>query len=149
MEYLVVRRYQNPVERSLQRLAQQPGADRNRRIPTAKTNGSTPAAATPSERQTTGLDVRGLSQGFRERDGREIHSSGAGSSAGRRPATPRGSFSIRANGAGSSAETEDDGSRLHDGLSGSSLVDGEDDDGTVALLRNLWEKNPDLSASQD
>jgi hypothetical protein len=35
------------------------------------------------------------------------------------------------------------------GLSGTSLVDGAEDAGTVALLRMMWEKNMDLSASQD
>ncbi len=148
MEYLVVRRYQNPVVRSLARLAQLPGADKGRRIPT-KVNGSTPTRGHVKRNSDYGNGRFGLSQSFRERDSREIHSSGAGSSS-RPPVTPRGAFSVRTNGAGSSADTDDDGGgRLHEGLSGSSLVDGEEDDGTVALLRNLWEKNLDLSASQD
>jgi hypothetical protein len=35
------------------------------------------------------------------------------------------------------------------GLSGASLVDGTEDAGTLALLRMMWDKNMDLSASQD
>ena len=34
-------------------------------------------------------------------------------------------------------------------LSGTSLVDGAEDAGTEALLRMMWDKNMDLSASQD
>jgi hypothetical protein len=51
---------------------------------------------------------------------------------------------VRTNGANSSYEAE--GNRT--GLSESSYVEG-DDDGVAALLRNLWDKNMDLSASQD
>ena len=148
-EYLVVRRYQNPVARSLARLSQLPGAEKGRRIPN-KANGSTPGRGGHAKRASEYDGGRfGLSQNFRERDTREIHSSGGGGPSAR-PLTPRRTFnSIRSNGAGSSTETEAGSARMHGGLSGSSLVDGEEDDGTVALLRNLWEKNMDLSASQD
>jgi len=147
-EYLVVRRYQNPVARSLARLARLPGAEKGRRIPNTA-NGSTPSRGGHAKRASEYDGGRfGLNQNFRERDTREIHSSGGGASSAR-PTTPKRTFtSIRSNGAGSSTETEAGSARMH-GLSGSSLVDGEDDDGTVALLRNLWEKNMDLSASQD
>ncbi|KAK4158341.1 hypothetical protein C8A00DRAFT_10859 [Chaetomidium leptoderma] len=37
----------------------------------------------------------------------------------------------------------------HGQLSGTSLVDGAEDAGTVALLRMMWDKNMDLGASQD
>jgi hypothetical protein len=64
----------------------------------------------------------------------------------RRPVTPKRPDSIRTNGAGSSYEEEVN--RLNERLSGSSLVGGEED-GTAALLRSLWEKAPELSASAD
>jgi hypothetical protein len=82
---------------------------------------------------------------------------------GRRPPTPRsnggGAFSTLQS-ASSSLDTDDDGiGRLQQherltqghghGLSGSSLLDGAEDAGTVALLRMMWEKNLDLGASQD
>ncbi len=38
--------------------------------------------------------------------------------------------------------------RPQDRTSGSSYVDGNDDN-LAALLRNLWDKSTDLSASQD
>lgn len=41
------------------------------------------------------------------------------------------------------------GGHNNHGLSGTSLVDGAEDAGTVALLRMMWDKNMELSASQD
>jgi hypothetical protein len=38
---------------------------------------------------------------------------------------------------------------LNERLSGVSLVGANEEDGTNALLRNLWEKSMDLSASTD
>jgi len=152
MEYLVVRRYQNPVARSLARVAQVSSVDKSRRIPNGGASGATAANRARHAKRASdygGAARFGLSSSFRERDSRDIHSS-SGVSASKRPRTPKRSFSsVQPNGAGSSADTEEGGGRLHEGLSGSSFVDGEDDDGTVALLRNLWEKNLDLSTSQD
>lgn len=137
MEYLVVRRYQNPVARSLARLSKITGAEKGQRISrpgTAHSRGpSTSAAAS-------------------------IHNGvlGNGSQNTRRPPTPRRTLSsFRANVSASSSLENDSGgpSRMHERqvgrLSGASLVDGEEDAGTMALLRNLWDKNLDLSASQD
>jgi hypothetical protein len=67
----------------------------------------------------------------------------------RRPATPKHPTSVRTNGAASSYDGNDDDARLTDRLSGSSLVGGEEEDGTTTLLRNLWEKSMELSASTD
>ncbi|KAI0009179.1 hypothetical protein F4779DRAFT_386288 [Xylariaceae sp. FL0662B] len=127
MEYLVVRRYQNPIARSIARLSRLPGADKNQRIPPRQSGSNGAALAkTPTSRV-------GPSQSF-------------GDGAKSRPATPRRSTSIRTNGANSSFEAEEE--RLQDRISGSNYVNG-DDDGVAALLRNLWDKNLDLSASQD
>ncbi|KAM7207323.1 hypothetical protein V8F20_002385 [Naviculisporaceae sp. PSN 640] len=133
MEYLVVRRYQNPVARSLARLSKITGADKGQRI-------SRPGTA----------HSRGPSTGTTA----SIHNGVTGSS--RRPPTPRRTLSsFRANVSASSSLENDSGgpSRMHERqsgqLSGASLVDGEEDAGTMALLRNLWDKNLDLSASQD
>ncbi|KAK6078230.1 hypothetical protein SCUP234_06228 [Seiridium cupressi] len=127
-EYLVVRRYQNPIARSIARLQQLPDADKTQHIPKQNgTNGSLHSKK-PSE-----LGVA-----------RYGHNSSLADAHRSRPATPRRNVSVRTNGANSSYETE--GNRA--GLSGSSYVEG-DDDGVAALLRNLWDKNMDLSASQD
>lgn len=137
LEYLIVRRYQNPVARSLARLKQLPGYDKGQRIPAG---GGAPNGHSKRNSTLSGGGQYGLSQSYRDRD----------SQPSRRPVTPRRNFSsIRADGADSSLDTDDGAARGHDGLSGSSLVNGEDDDGTLALLRALWEKNLDLSASQD
>ncbi|TPX15472.1 uncharacterized protein E0L32_004452 [Thyridium curvatum] len=179
MEYLVVRRYQNPVARSIARLSQLPGADKNRRIPNGGTGGGGGGGGTPSRSGAGGGGGGGaaghakrvseygggrfgLSQSFRDEQARQQQqrpSSAAGPGHGaavgnaKRPVTPKRATSYaRPNGAGPSGEAAGGGGGGGGGggaLSGSSLVDGEDDDGTVALLRNLWEKNLDLSASQE
>jgi hypothetical protein len=125
MEYLMVRRYQNPVARSLARLGRVPDIEKTRRIPRINT-GST------NSKRSLDLAPR--------------HSRNTSTSDSRRPITPRTAASIRAG--GSSFEGEDD-ARIAERLSGTSLVGDEDDDGTAAILRSMWEKSMDLSASGD
>ncbi|KAH8159280.1 hypothetical protein CIB48_g8960 [Xylaria polymorpha] len=132
MEYLVVRRYQNPIARSIARLSHLPGANKNRQI--IKSNGTNGAT-----NGKTSLDL--------DRAGRLGLSKSLTQMALSRPTTPHRSTSIRTAGARSSYTAADD-ERLHDRTSGSSYVD-ENDDGLAALLRNLWDKNTDLGASQD
>ncbi|KAJ4393648.1 hypothetical protein N0V93_002862 [Gnomoniopsis smithogilvyi] len=137
VEYNIVRRYQNPVARSLVRLAQLPGNDKARRIP----------RGAPSNRHS--VHTFGLSQSFRETNGNGP----------KRPETPKRAYSsIRHSGTGSSFDTDDGGAaaRMQEGigaghrLSGASLVNGEEDEGIQAILRGLWDKNlVDLAASAD
>ncbi|KAI8628436.1 hypothetical protein F5Y19DRAFT_139501 [Xylariaceae sp. FL1651] len=131
MEYLVVRRYQNPIARSIARLSHLPGANKNQRI--TKQNGMNGNVRGKDSIDLGGAGRLGLSQSMSD-----ITRS--------RPVTPRRSASIRTNGARSSYDGDED--RPHDRMSGSSYMDGHDD-GVAALLRNLWDKNMDLSASQD
>jgi len=142
MGYLIVRRYQNPIARSLARLAQLPGADKNRPIPRPGTGHS-----------KRGLDVNGRPASAREREPRDANMATLiGGQSARRPATPRGAFSLRQPASTSSSlETDDGASRIHERsrLSGTSLVNGEDEATTLTLLRNMWDKNLDLSASQE
>jgi hypothetical protein len=159
MEYLVVRRYQNPVARSIARISQLPSAKRSRHIPRSSTELSTPTDRRSgyhghAKRSSDANDS--LRRGVSSRDAEHrdyMHSS-------RRPATAgQNGSSIYANGAGSSIETDDGGGlgRLHheQRLSGSSLIDngrgaGTGDDATMVILRNMWEKSMDFqSASQD
>ncbi|KAI1772313.1 hypothetical protein F4818DRAFT_182937 [Hypoxylon cercidicola] len=128
MEYLVVRRYQNPIARSIARLSHLPSAKKNQRIP--KQNGTNGAA---NGKRTSAPGRLGLSGSLTDR-------------AKSRPTTPRQGSTIRVNGADSSFDAEED--RLHEHISGSSYADGEDD-GVAAILRNLWDKSMDLSASQE
>ncbi|KAK2030422.1 hypothetical protein LX32DRAFT_586564 [Colletotrichum zoysiae] len=149
MEYLSVRRFQNPVVRSLDRLVQVNRANKNQWIPRSGTaNGNGKAAS-----------MRGGVQHMRNSSLNEsaLAAASGGTGSVRRPVTPR-AYSIRINGAGSSYEADHDDQQnsrsLHEGtgvqgLSGSSLVGDEEDEGVTALLRNLWEKNSDLSASQE
>ncbi|RGP77515.1 hypothetical protein FLONG3_4434 [Fusarium longipes] len=129
MEYLVVRRYQNPISRSLERLNHLPGVEKSLRIPR-------PYSASTNGKRTGDLVMRQHTRNVSMPDAR-------------RPITPKRAASVRTNGAGSSYDGNDDDGRLTDRLSGSSLVGGEEEDGTTALLRNLWEKSTELSASTD
>ncbi|KAJ2986114.1 hypothetical protein NUW58_g5183 [Xylaria curta] len=131
MEYLVVRRYQNPIARSLARLSHLPGAHKNQRIP--KQNGTNGAMHGKHASDLDRAGRLGLSQSLTQM-------------AQSRPATPRRSTSIRTTGARSSYNAEDE--RLHDRTSGSSCID-RNDEGLATLLRNLWDKSTDLSASQE
>ncbi|CAN8098407.1 unnamed protein product [Discula destructiva] len=136
VEYNIVRRYQNPVARSLARIAQLPGSDKARRIP----------RGAPSSRHSA-QSFGGLSQSFHETNGK----------APSRPATPkRAHTSIKHCATGSSPDTDDGGAagRMHEGLgdaahrlSGASLVNGEEDEGIQAILRGMWDKNLAVLAS--
>ncbi|KAH8601178.1 hypothetical protein B0O99DRAFT_608213, partial [Bisporella sp. PMI_857] len=105
LEYLVVRRHQDPVGKAVRRLEQIPGREKWRRIP----------------------------KGQGRRDGRESRDGGLSQSlrserrAGREPTTARSSFER------SGDEDERDLSNT--------------DDGVNTILRGLWEKSFDLSAS--
>ncbi|KAF4435149.1 hypothetical protein F53441_13587 [Fusarium austroafricanum] len=131
MEYLVVRRHQTPVARSLERLNHLPGVNKTLRIPRPNT------AASTNGKRSTDLTMRQHTRNVSMPDPR-------------RPLTPKRPTSVRTvNGAASSYDGNDDDGRLTDRLSGSSLVGGEEEDGTTALLRNLWDKSMELSASTD
>ncbi|KAI0509679.1 hypothetical protein F5B22DRAFT_637832 [Xylaria bambusicola] len=133
MEYLVVRRYQNPIARSIARLSHLPGASNNRRIP--KQNGTNGANTHgKNSLENDGAGRLGLSQSM-------THLTRS------RPTTPRRSTSIRTTGTRSSFEAHEE--RPHDRMSGSSYADGNDDNNLATLLRNLWDKSNDLGASQD
>lgn len=64
LEYLVVRRYQDPIGKSLKRLNQLPGAEKNRRIP-------------PQRMESSGASRYGLSQSLQSRRGGKDKSSPA------------------------------------------------------------------------
>ena len=113
LEYLVVRRHQDPVGLALKRLGQLPGAERNRLI----------AAQGPKKSDTAagaGAGAYGLSQSLKEsrRTGKEKRQ--------------RSSF--------------DGGTQDDVRLSGRTNAD---DASVGAMLRSIWEKNYDLSASAD
>ncbi|KJZ71645.1 hypothetical protein HIM_08957 [Hirsutella minnesotensis 3608] len=127
MEYLVVRRYQNPVARSLSRLGRSQQVDKGRRI----TLNNTPSMNGKRSVDVTPRHMRHISMP-ESRQANAVRRSG----------------SVRTVGTGSSFEGDDAG-RLGERLSGASLVGTEEEDGTAALLRNLWEKSMDLSASTD
>ncbi|OAR02032.1 hypothetical protein LLEC1_01623 [Akanthomyces lecanii] len=127
MEYLVVRRCQNPIARSLNRLGRLPDLGKGKRIPqpgTPLVNGKRTAPEAPARH------ARNVSMP----DPRQP------AAASRRVAT------IRSSGAGSSFEG-DDAARSSERLSGSSVT--EETDNTATLLRNLWERSMELSASTD
>jgi hypothetical protein len=171
MEYLVVRRYQHPIGRSLRRLQQIPGADKHRRIPKAGTHSR---AASRAGSEYGGMGPRSgpvMNLQMREhREGRDSPSTtstreshrepgvvgliGGRIDRDRRPGSRRGYPGLGINGGGMNGGGDDSPSsrldeRTSTGLSGSSLVDGSEDANTLATLRNLWDRNMDLSASQE
>lgn len=128
LEYFVVRRYTSSVARSLDRLNHLPGHDKSQRIPRLNT-------ASVNGKRSTDLTMR--------------HTRNVSMPDPRRPVTPKRPTSVRTNGAASSFEGKDDDGRLAERLSGMSLVGGEEEDNTAALLRSLWDKSMELSASTD
>jgi hypothetical protein len=122
LEYLVVRRHQDPVGQALKRLSVLPGVERNRRIPPPSQASKKGDSGEGSGR----VGRYGLSQSLKEgklnRNGKDKVTSGARSSYdGRDSSQDERCMSGRAN----------------------------DDEGIGAILRSLWEKNFDLSASAD
>lgn len=119
LEYLVVRRHQDPVGKALRRLENLPGG--GRRIVDAGARG---------RGNSIRSSATGLSQSLR--DSRRGMGSGSGSGSG----GARSSFEDANNGAGAG------------GVDGSG--ENEDgDEGVGALLRSIWEKSLDLSASAE
>ncbi|KAG5978894.1 hypothetical protein E4U55_005806 [Claviceps digitariae] len=127
MEYLVVRRYQNPVARSLNRLSRLPGMEKMRR--------TRPSAGTVSNIK------RGQVVDTAARHTRNVSMPDT-----RLSASTKSGGTIRANGTGSSLEG-DDVSRINERLSGVSLGGADEELGIDVLLRNLWEKSVEVSAS--
>ncbi|PMD35616.1 hypothetical protein L207DRAFT_378066, partial [Hyaloscypha variabilis F] len=124
LEYLVVRRHQDPVGQALKRLSVLPGVERNRRIPPSSSSQANKKGDTGEGSGSVGR--YGLSQSLKE--GR---------------ANRNGKDRVT-NGARSSYEGHE-GSQDERGLSGRA----NDDEGVGAILRSLWEKSFDLSASAD
>ncbi|KAI0021811.1 hypothetical protein F4780DRAFT_267882 [Xylariomycetidae sp. FL0641] len=124
MEYLVVRRYQNPIARSLNRLAQLPTHRNGSVRSTNGVHGKKPSDATGGGKfplSHSMVDI-GMLRG----------------SVASRPSTPRRSASsAKTNSAAASShfETVDE-----DRMSGASNAELEDENIT-AILRNLWDKN--------
>ena len=152
MEYLVVRRHQNPILRSLDRLAKLPGANKTRPIPRA---GTRPSTAHSQRRPDTSSGGRSRPASLVEREPSSVATliGGQGQSA-RRPGTPKSAVSSRHLHTASNstiADAEEAVARMHERprLSGSSLVNGEEDAATIAILRQMWDRNLDLGASQD
>ncbi|RKU49246.1 hypothetical protein DL546_009617 [Coniochaeta pulveracea] len=175
-EYLVVRRYQHPIGRSLRRLQQLPGADKHRRIPKAGTHSRVASRAGSEyggpglrsgpvmnlQRREQGEGSSGTNSPTSSRDGMSHREPGVVGLIGgridrdRRPGSRRGYPGLGLNGQGMPGdETPITGSttvvdsRMSTRLSGSSLVDITEDTSILATLRNLWDKNMDLSASQE
>ncbi|KAL2162205.1 hypothetical protein VTH06DRAFT_7118 [Thermothelomyces fergusii] len=167
MEYLTVRRHLNPVARSISRVMQLPGLENSRRIPRPGTTSSGHASRVPEQFNPQEQSQRDREQPITRNPSMTDLVQGGEASA-RRPPTPRngggGAFSALQS-ASSSLGTDDGSGRFHDRhspgqglnghngpsqrLSGSSLIDGAEDAGTVALLRMMWDKSMDLSSSQD
>ncbi|KAL3422032.1 hypothetical protein PVAG01_06188 [Phlyctema vagabunda] len=119
LEYLVVRRYQDPVGAALKRLAQLPGNERMRRIPNGRGAGH----------EDLGNGRYGLSQSLRDKKVRDSTAASAGTGTATAPTTARNSF-------------EGSGSQ---GTLGRVAAENEDEVSTI--LRGIWEKNFEMPNS--
>lgn len=126
MEYLVVRRYQNPISRSLNRLGRLPSIKKNQKIP---------------------LGNNVIVNGKRPVDGTARHARNVSMPDPRQTAQSRRVATIRADGAGSSFDG-DDMSRLSERLSDASLT-GEEESDISVNLRSLWDRPVELSNSAE
>ncbi|KAI9743030.1 MAG: hypothetical protein M1818_003325 [Claussenomyces sp. TS43310] len=126
MEYLVVRRYQDPVGRALRRLEKLPGNEKMRRIPSR-----------PKTTVEGGRGRYGLSQSLKE--GREKEES---------KVRQQKSSTVNASGARSSYEGQPtaNGSAGSE-RSGTAVEEDSDATGVSAMLRSLWEKSFEASPS--
>ncbi|CAK7270508.1 hypothetical protein SEPCBS57363_004136 [Sporothrix epigloea] len=175
MEYYMIRRYQNPVMRSLNRLSGRLGGDRNWRIPSAAANGGISRSSTglarasrPSGHGHTATRSLGgggsdLSPSFHERDVRrgvlQSATAAAATSLANPPNPPNGAASRPGkpyilnssdSAAGEpSARASFQPQQQQQRLSGASLVEDYDADSTATILRNLWDKSLYLGTSQD
>lgn len=173
MEYYMIRRYQNPVMRSLNRLSGRLGGDRNWRIPSAAANGSISRSSTGLSRtsrpsghghaatRSLGGGGSDLSPSFHERDVRRDvlqsataaaannlganHPNGAATRPGKPYILNSSDSAAREPSARASFQQQHQQQRL----SGASLVEDCDADSTATILRNLWDKSLYLGTSQD
>ncbi|KAK4176814.1 hypothetical protein QBC36DRAFT_186564 [Triangularia setosa] len=139
MQYLSVRRHQNPIARSISRIQQLPGMNKAQRIP--------PPSRAPSRRGGEGPGLSRMAM-----DHQQHHDLMGGG--GTRPPSRAASGLRISNSAASSLGTDDGkGPRLlhggQGGFSGVSLVDGGNDAATRAQLEMMWNQSMDLSASQE
>ncbi|KXJ89747.1 hypothetical protein Micbo1qcDRAFT_165094 [Microdochium bolleyi] len=159
MEYLVVRRYQNPIARSITRLSHLPGANKTQQIRLPKSNGA-PNGAGHAKKPSYGLSqslTTDSQQQQQQQKSRPVTPGGAtaasAASGRQRPTSIRTNGGANANfgnnhgngnGTGTSNNNNNNDDDNDDGAAGV-----HDDGGLAAILRNLWDKNMDLSASQD
>lgn len=132
LEYLVVRRHQDPIGLAIKRLEKLPGHGKSRKIPTT---GAASSANSVKSKNSDGRKTPALSGSLTSRDGRKSMDStrgGEGSGSGK-----VGSY----NSAG-----EGTGGRDRDGDGSGS---GSGSGGVTSILRSLWEKNFDFGGSAD
>ena len=146
MEYLVVRRYQNPIARSLNRLSYLP-ENRSMGIPRTNTTFSTNSAKRSME-----LPPRQHMRNASMPNPRPVTPtpSIAAATAASAIAAAKRSTPLAVNGGGTVASSIDgDNESRNERMSGSSTAGDDDEDSTAALLRNMWDKTAELSASTD
>lgn len=153
LEYLVVRRYQNPVRKAVKRLDLLPGAEKWVRIPSAGKNGSSAGGKRTrplSENLGLGVGSLGLSQSLKD----SVRNSVGGIGVLRHtPVSGQGETrSSRSTYEGRTSHGQGLGSGGESDLSGSAIgdVNGEGErNGVKETLRSIWEKSFEMSASQD
>ncbi|KAG6304060.1 hypothetical protein E4U44_008670 [Claviceps purpurea] len=129
MEYLVVRRYQNPVARSLNRLSRLPGMEKIRRVPRVPAN-----------------TVVNGKRGHLSTEANIRHTRNVSMPDVRQTASKTGDSIRVANGASSTFEGVA-GSQVGEQASGVGMAGAEEVDGMSDLLRNLWEKPTEVKVN--
>lgn len=153
LEYLVVRRYQNPVKAAVKRLDSLPGSEKWVRIPTSGKNKSSAGGKRTrplSENLGLGVGSLGLSQSFKDSVRHSVNGIGGlrhaqivGQGESRSSRSTYEGHTSHGHGLGSGGESDLSGS-----ANGDVNRDG-DRNGVKETLRSIWEKSFEMSASQD
>ena len=136
MEYLVVRRFQDPVGKALRRLEKLPGNEGVKRIPRRENGFGHVHGKSSLGAGGSGL---GLSSSLRERPNGSKRNSGVNG----------GGVGGRSSYEGPKGQTGSAGGQEEERMSGGVGRGADGDDGVQAILRSLWDKSFDLSASAD
>lgn len=151
LEYLVVRRYQNPVGAAIKRLDKLPGAEKWVRIPSSgKNKASTVGKKSRPLSENLGLGAAslGLSQSLKESVRHSVN--GVGAVKNGQSQRQGESRSSRSTFEGKTSHGQGLGSGAESDLSGSGNANGEGgSNGVKETLRSIWEKSFEMSASQD
>lgn len=156
MEYLVVRRYQNPIARSIHRIMHRLDLEKTWQAQ-AQAQAQNPSAATPNTHRPSTASHPTPNASNKRASGATTEASrdpavaellSAQASGGKRPNTPRRTAARSSGGGGN----DDPSTRMREGTAAAAAAGGAREEthaeaDLTAALRNLWEKPVDFGAS--